>query len=201
MNELINTTALLQTGNKIKLANRGHSLLQKKQKILVNELMNVYEEYKRSKTDIVAQKEKAYKALIIENAYTGMFTTRSVAYGTKQLYKIVTEKKNVMGVKIPLYSVVKIREDTEFHKSPQLVEAARNFRALFENLVKLHSLRQAIIVLTTEITKVKRRVNSLEHIQIPKLEDTKKCIRLALDERERDAFVAIKETKKRLAGH
>ena len=199
MTEPINTTALLAIGKKIKLAKRGHSLLQKKQKILVNTLMKVVEEYKRFRTNIIEQKKNAYKSLAIENAYTGMFITRSVAYGTRQLYELDSMTKNIMGVHLPEYSVRQVRKDTEFHKSPQLIETSHNFRSLFELLVKLHSLRESILRLTQEITKVKRRVNSLEHIQIPRMEKQKSFIRLALDERERDSFVAIKETKKRLS--
>jgi V/A-type H+-transporting ATPase subunit D len=199
MSEAINTTALLAIGKRIKLAKRGHSLLQKKQKILVNTLMKTVAEYKKFRTNIIEQKKQAYKALALENAYTGMFITRSVAYGTRQMYKLNSETKNIMGVHLPEYSVEQVRKDTEFHKSPQLLETSRNFHSLFELLVKLHSLRESILRLTEEITKVKRRVNSLEYIQIPKMEKQKAFIRLALDERERDAFVSIKETKKRLA--
>jgi V/A-type H+-transporting ATPase subunit D len=52
--------------------------------------------------------------------------------------------------------------------------------------------------LIAEIEKTKRRVNSLEFVLLPRLEETKKLIAFRLDEMERDSFVSLKTIKRKL---
>ena len=55
-----------------------------------------------------------------------------------------------------------------------------------------------IKAMAEEIKKTKRRVNSLEHIQIPKLIETVSWIKFVLNEQERDNFSRLKSLKKKM---
>jgi V/A-type H+-transporting ATPase subunit D len=65
-------------------------------------------------------------------------------------------------------------------------------------VIKLAETETAIKRLIIEIEKTKRRVNALEFVLIPRLDDTKTLISFRLDEMERDSFVSLKSIKRKL---
>ena len=152
-------------------------------------------------TPIQDQVSSTYRTLALDIAYTGIYVSRSISYGTKKNYDIKISERNLMGVKIPQMSFHKTGEISveHFENSPQLAQAHREYVELLEDLIKLSTLEQKIYALAEEIKKTKRRVNSLEHIQIPKLQDLKKYISFVLDEQERENFTRLKSIKNRLA--
>ncbi len=61
-------------------------------------------------------------------------------------------------------------------------------------------LDKAIILLTEEIEKTRRRVNALEYVMIPNLKDTIKFITMKLDEMAVSANSAIMRIKEMIRG-
>ena len=59
-------------------------------------------------------------------------------------------------------------------------------------------LKVSIMRLASEVKKTIRKVNALEKIAIPDLEESVKVIQNRLEEAERDAFVLMKMVKSRL---
>lgn len=192
---------LLKTKDRIKLAVKGHALLKKKQDVLIKEFLENISQFQVMKSAIQDQVGSTYKTLAMDIAYSGIYVSRSISYSTKKNYYIELSEKNLMGVKIPQMRFHKTNEThvEHFENSPQLAQAQREFTELLEDLIKLATLEQKIYALADEIKKTKRRVNSLEHIQIPKLQDLKKYISFVLDEQERENFTRLKSIKNRLA--
>lgn len=192
---------LLKTKDRIKLAVKGHALLKKKQDVLIKEFLENISQFQVMKAAIQDQVSSTYRTLALDIAYTGIYVSRSISYGTKKNYDIKISERNLMGVKIPQMSFHKTGEISveHFENSPQLAQAHREYVELLEDLIKLSTLEQKIYALAEEIKKTKRRVNSLEHIQIPKLQDLKKYISFVLDEQERENFTRLKSIKNRLA--
>lgn len=188
---------------KLALAKKGHSLLKKKQDVLIAEFFKIVKEYKQFKQDILSKIRGAYDALSLDIAYTGIFTSRAVSFASKECFDIDYFEKNVMGVKLPQMSANRkeMNKEIHFENSPLLNDAKDQFKDLFEDLVKLSSLEQTLFALADEIKKVKRRVNSLEHIQIPKIENTRKYVRFVLEEQERENFARLKSIKSKISNN
>lgn len=191
---------LLDVKNRAVLARKGHSLLKKKQDVLINEFFERIKEYHKHKRTIQHKTAETYRALSLDIAYSGIAVSRSVSYAMKEAFSVEHESKNIMGLKLPEIRVVKKEDFTRniFENAPQLIQAERMFRDLFQDVVRLASMELTIYALAEEIKKIKRRTNSLEYIQIPRIDRTRDYIRFVLDEQERESFTRLKMIKQRL---
>ena len=62
-------------------------------------------------------------------------------------------------------------------------------------MARLSQTEKAVRLLAEEIERNKRRVNALEYVMIPQLEETIKYIKDKLDENERAAVVRLMKVK------
>ncbi len=187
-------SALLETKRKIKIAKKGHSLLKKKQDFLINELFRLSEEYMRAQKGIYELTHETYKSLTMEIAYSSIAISRSVSLAAKPGFDLSFDMKNIMGVKIPQLAVaLKEKRLNTYERSPQLVEVTEKFKMLLQAVVSFSSLKQSLVVLAEEVKKMKRRVNFLETVRIPELEQTAEMIRFVLAEQERENFARLKK--------
>ena len=74
-------------------------------------------------------------------------------------------------------------------------EAFSSFFQVFPLMVKLAEAEKTIELLAVEIQKTRRRVNALEYVLIPNLQETIKYITLKLDELARSSVVSIMRIK------
>jgi len=65
-------------------------------------------------------------------------------------------------------------------------------------MVKVAELEQSIRLLAKEIEKTRRRVNALEYVLIPQLQESIKFIKTKLDEMERSNISRIMKIKEML---
>ena len=69
-----------------------------------------------------------------------------------------------------------------------MLRAKEVYAKALETLVELASLQTAFMILDEVIRATNRRVNAIEHVIIPKLENTIKYILSELDEMDREEF-------------
>ena len=69
--------------------------------------------------------------------------------------------------------------------------------ALLPKMARLAAVEKTTRMLAAEIERNKRRVNALEYVMIPQLEETIKYIKDKLDENERAAVVRLMKVKGR----
>lgn len=70
----------------------------------------------------------------------------------------------------------------------QVLRAKEVYAKAVETLVELASLQTAFTILDEVIRATNRRVNAIEHVVIPRLENTVKYILSELDEMDREEF-------------
>jgi len=76
-----------------------------------------------------------------------------------------------------------------------LDEATEKISALTEKLLKLAEVEKTCNMLADEIEKNRRRVNALEYVMIPQLNETIKYIVMKLDENERGNLTRLMKVK------
>jgi V/A-type H+/Na+-transporting ATPase subunit D len=204
MIEGINPTRmeLLKLKDREKLAVKGHSLLKEKRNALIMEFFNILERVKGSREDVEKTLKEAYKDLTAAQIVMGDLAVKKSAMSVKESVEVDIDSRSVMGVVVPVI-------DSDIHQrtmvergygfldtSVKLDEAAHKFEESIKLIIELGEIEKTIILLAGEIESTKRRVNALEHIIIPKLENTVKYIEMRLEEMERENFVRLKMIKK-----
>ena len=71
----------------------------------------------------------------------------------------------------------------------------RALSEVFPKMVRLAEVEKSCLLLADEIEKTRRRVNALEHVMIPRYEETIKYITMKLDENERSTTTRLMKVK------
>ncbi|MBI5228102.1 V-type ATP synthase subunit D [Candidatus Micrarchaeota archaeon] len=196
---------LIKTKDRIALAKKGHKLLKQKRDALILEFFKMLKKAQDLRSELAKKVAVGHRSLGIAESYHSIQELEKVALDLRREVEIDIEVRNVMGVKIPVIDAKMEKKD--FLNSPnysvagtsaKIDAAVTDFNEIVDMTVKLAETETAIKRLIIEIEKTKRRVNALEFVVMPKLEDTKKLISFRLDEMERDSFVSLKSIKRKL---
>ncbi len=204
MIEGINPTRmeLLKLKEREKLAVKGHSLLKEKRNALIMEFFNILEKVKGSRENVADNLQEAYSDLTAAQVSMGDLAVRKTAMSVTESVDVDIDSRSIMGVVVPLIdSETKERTIVErgygfMDTSVKVDEAAKKFEKSVKLIIELGETEKTIMLLASEIESTKRRVNALEHIIIPRLQNTVKYIEMRLEEMERESFVRLKMVKK-----
>ena len=111
---------------------------------------------------------------------------------------------DVMGVTVPSIEI-KADKKTDGYPyafaeiSSEADYSVKRISSLIADLLKLAEVEKTAAMLSVEIERNKRRVNALEYIMIPQIEETIAYIRSKLDENERAATTRLMKVKSMLA--
>ena len=206
MAEEVKTTRLelIETRNRIRLAEKGRKLLTQKRDVLVLEFFRILKEAKDIRTVLNEKMAEAFGALAMARAYHGVLEVENIALSSTASANIVVESKNVMGVQIPCIKgqfVSKTLSERGYSiagSSAKIDEAAASFEKSLELIIKLAETENALKRLIKEIEKTKRKANVLDYAMIPELKKNQAYIMLRLEEMEREQFISLKTIKNKL---
>jgi V/A-type H+-transporting ATPase subunit D len=205
MIEGINPTRmeLLKLKDREKLAVKGYSLLKEKRNALIMEFFNILERVKGSRENVEEKLKEAFEDLTAAQVIMGDLAVNKAALSVKESVSVDIDSRSIMGVVVPVVESTTSPERTVVERgysfvdtSVKLDEAAKKFEESIALIIELGEIEKTIILLAGEIESTKRRVNALEHIIIPRLENTVKYIEMRLEEMERENFVRLKMIKK-----
>lgn len=189
---------LLSLKNRTKLAVKGHGLLKEKRDALIKEFFDILDRVKGVREAAERSLKEANEALLEAQIAMGDLAVRKASLSVKESIDVDIKSRSVMGVSVPVTNV-KMEERSIIDRgysfsdtTIQLDEAAKKFEESIKFLIELGEVEKTIFLLAEEIEATKRRVNALEHIMIPRFENTKKYIDMRLQEMERENFVRLK---------
>ena len=130
------------------------------------------------------------------------FLEEAIAY-PKENIKVEVGTKNVMSVNVPIMNFKRELEGDEgsiypygfMNTSAELDDAIGKLYRVLPKLLELAEVEKSGQLMADEIEKTRRRVNALEYMTIPQLEETIKYIRMKLDENERGALTRLMKVK------
>ena len=195
----VNPTRMELTRLKAKLvtAKKGHKLLKDKQ----DELMRIFIETIKKNKEIRINVEKKLslslknftmaKGIISESVFEESLAIPKIRY------EVDVKKRNVMSVRIPEITLEKIGDENDLYPysfaqtSYELDLAIEDMSFVMNDLLQLAQIEKSTQLMADEIEKTRRRVNALEYMTIPQLEETIKFIRMKLDENDRAGIIRL----------
>jgi len=183
---------LLKLKKRIQIAKRGHKLLKDKEEQLLIEFRKLLEQ--------VREKRKQVEKNLYD-FYLKVLELKGITEKNKwdELISSVFVKSEVEVIKERVYNIpvrkinFKIKEiKTDYFSSPYYQLLIEKGKEILEELFELYYLENKLASFTEEIERTRRRVNALEYVLIPGIEEAIKFIKFKLEEYERSNLIKLK---------
>ncbi|XP_010525267.1 PREDICTED: V-type proton ATPase subunit D [Tarenaya hassleriana] len=180
-------------------ATRGHALLKKKSDALTVQFRALLKKIVSAKESMGDIMKTSSFALTEAKYVAGENVKHIVLENVKEAsLRVRSRQENIAGVKLPKFehfSEGETKNDlTGLARGGQQVQACRGaYVKAIEVLVELASLQTSFLTLDEAIKTTNRRVNALENVVKPRLENTISYIKGELDELEREDFFRLKK--------
>ncbi|NLT19106.1 MAG: V-type sodium ATPase subunit D [Firmicutes bacterium ADurb.Bin080] len=185
---------------RLKTAVRGHKLLKDKADETIRQFMLYIKENKSLREEMEKEVSSVMKSFLLASAVTSPEAMEEAVSMPGFSIDLEIATKNVMSVPVPVISIIPT-EKTELYPysfasvSSELDMSINNLSDILVKLVKLAEIEKTCNMLADEIEKNRRRVNALEYVMIPQLQETIKYITMKLDENERGNITRLMKVK------
>ncbi len=195
-------TNLLKTKDSLKLAKKGHELLQQKREVLMIEFMSQVHALKQVSSDIQEQLNRTVQYVRKGITLLGQSQFDRLVEHRQDDFKIEIFEKSVMGVYIPQIELQEFSEQvnpvTLTQSNFEINSATLSIQKMVPKLLKWAEVYISIKRLAEEIKRNNRRVNALANIFIPQYQETVRKITDILDELEKEEFFRMKKIKSKI---
>lgn len=199
---------------RLKGAQNGHSLLKRKADAISKRFRTITGKIQDAKKQMGAVLQQAAFSMVEVGYATG-----DIGYAVREnvkraTFKVRSRQENISGVMLPSFAVQTADASssgddttkdssapnelslTGLSRGGQQVQKARStYTKALRVLVDLASLQTAFVILDEVIRLTNRRVNAIEHVIIPRLENTIAYIVSELDEMDREEFFRLKKVQ------
>lgn len=193
---------LTRLKKRLKTATRGHKLLKDKRDELMKQFLDIVRISQKLRLQVEADLSEAYRGFAAASALMSPEMMEQTFLYPKQSVAIDMRFKNVMSVNVPVYSVQTKTQDLSdifpysFVSTPaELDDSVMRLSQLLNDMLKLAEYEKTVKLLAQEIEKTRRRVNALEYVMIPQLNETIRYIVMKLDENERGNTTRLMKVK------
>ena len=185
---------------RLKTATRGHKLLKDKSDEMIRQFMLYIRDNKRLREEVEGELSQALKEFMLARAVSSDSVIEEAIAMPGVKVELKTSEKNVMSVGVPEFEIAE-QEGGDLYPysfasvTSELDNSISTLSTLLAKLLKLAEVEKTCNMLADEIEKNRRRVNALEYVMIPQLEETIKYITMKLDENERSATIRLMKVK------
>lgn len=190
---------LTRVKRQLATAKRGHKLLKDKQDEFVQRFMEIIKENRALRLEVEEELAKIMKKYISAKqkmSFEGIVEALMVPSNSVSLS---TSSRTVMNFKIPTIQYeAKDKIDLTYgfaFTHPDLDDAIMSLSKLLPKMIKMAELEKACDMLAKEIEKTRRRVNAIEFIMIPEMEETIRYITMKLEDNERSNIIRLMKSK------
>ena len=193
---------LTRLKGRLKTATRGHKLLKDKRDELMKQFLEIVRKNRELRAKVEKGLEEANAAFTVASAIMGPEMLEQSLLYPKQSVELDMKFKNVMSVNVPVYEFHTRNEDpTEVYPygfaqtSGELDAAVDALNRVFQDMLELAEVEKTMQLLAEDIEKTRRRVNALEYVMIPEMQEKIKYITMKLDENERGNITRLMKVK------
>ena len=200
----VNPTRMELTNMKKKLvtARRGHKLLKDKRDELMRQFLELVKENKRLRIKVEEAIINANKGMALACSTMSDEALSVALMMPSQKMSVEVKQKNIMSVMVPEFEVkYKTAYKGDIYSygfaftSGDLDLAVKSLADIMPDMLRLAEIEKTCQLLSCEIEKTRRRVNALEHVMIPRYEETIRFIMMKLDENDRSTTTRLMKIK------
>lgn len=173
-------------------ASRGHKLLKDKQDELMRRFILLVKKNNVMRAEVEEELQQAMKNFSVADALLNDKYIEELLAVPKERVTLDVIEKDVMSVKVPIMNFQHKSELSDgpleygfLNSNDDLDQSIQKFTAVLPKLLELTEIEKTCQLMAKEIEKTRRRVNALEYMTIPQLEETIYFIKMKLEENER----------------
>ncbi|MBM7709609.1 V-type ATP synthase subunit D [Enterococcus lemanii] len=193
---------LARLSKQLGTAKRGHKLLKDKQDELMRQFILLIRKNNTLRKETEVEMIEAMRAFRLANATLNEHFIEELFILPATNVSLDISKKNIMSVVVP---VMNFEYDEQYINTPleygflnsnmPLDESIDKFTNVLPKLLELTEIEKTCQLMAEEIEKTRRRVNALEYMTIPELEETIYFIKMKLEESERAGVTRMIKVK------
>ena len=187
---------------RLKTATRGHKLLKDKRDELMRQFWEIVFRNRELRDSVEAGLEKAYQSMTVASAMMSPDMLEQALLYPKQSVDLSMTLRNLMSVNVPKYEFKTLNDNPAdiypygfAQTSGELDSALGEFSGVFQDMLELAQVEKTMQLLADEIEKTRRRVNALEYVMIPEMQQNIKYISMKLEENARSNTVRLMKVK------
>ncbi len=193
---------LKKTKARLKTAVRGHKLLKDKRDELMRQFFQIVRENKALRQKVEKGLEEAMASMSRASRLMSPEILEQSLLCPKQGVEVDIRLRNIMSVNIPEYAF-RTRTDAAEDIYPygyamtsgELDESLDQLSLVFRDMLELARAEKSMQLMAAEIERTRRRVNALEYVMIPQMQDTIRFITMKLEENERSTTTRLMKVK------
>ena len=193
---------LTRLKKKLITATKGHKLLKDKRDELMRQFLEIVKECKVLRQNVENAICDANKSISLARSFMQREVLETALLAPKQDIEIEVSNKNIMSVDVPVFKS-KTRTVNPYdvfsygfaYTNSDLDAGILKLSEILPELLRLCELENSVKILADEIEKTRRRVNALEHVMIPELQENIRFITMKLDENERSNQARLMKVK------
>ncbi len=193
---------LTRLKGRLKTAQRGHKLLKDKRDELMKQFMDVVRENRALRRRVEEGLMRAHGSFTVAAALMSPEMLEQSLLYPKQSVELEMSFQNIMSVDVPRYRFrTHSQERGEVYPygfaqtSGELDDAVDAMSQVLQDMLRLAEVEKTSQLLAEEIEKTRRRVNALEYVKIPEMQENIKYITMKLDENERANTIRLMKVK------
>jgi len=198
-----NRMELTKLKERLKTSVKGHKLLKDKQDEMIRRYISLVKLNHELRKTVEAELVEAYKDFVLVGAVQSPDFLEEAVMFPKDRISLELTSVNIMSVMVPKMKFIRELEDEDgsiypygfYNTSDELDRAVARLYNILPRLLELGEVEKTCNLLTDEIEKTRRRVNALEYMTIPQLEETIRYIKMKLDENERGNLTRLMKVK------
>jgi len=200
----VNPTRMELTRLKKRLmtARRGHKLLKDKRDELMRQFLELVRDNKALRRGVEGAISAANQHFVVARSLMQAEVIDVALMIPKQEMQLEVARRNVMSVEIPVYTAkFKSPDENDIYPygyaftSGDLDQSVKLLSGILGDMLRLAQCEKSAQLMAAEIEKTRRRVNALEHVLIPQLQETIRYIAMKLEENERGNITRLMKIK------
>ena len=197
-----NRMELLRQKKQLVTARRGHRLLKDKRDELMRQFLDIIRQNRALRLRVEKLLREANQQMVLARAAMDPAVLETALLAGRESLSLTLDTRNIMSVNVPVltspFELSGLAENLPYGLASVAGELDQAVNALGQALpvmLELAEVEKTAQLLADEIEKTRRRVNSLEYVLIPELQESIRSITMKMDENERGNLTRLMKVK------